>query len=464
MAKVSAKTVYVCGECGASAPRWMGRCPTCGGWNTLVEERVRAPAGKGGKKARGAEPVLAARAQPLAEVSADEARRIPTGIEELDRVLGGGPVRGGVVLLGGDPGIGKSTLLMQALAALASRGQSALYVTGEESASQVALRGERIGGEGMREVHVLATTDLEDVEATLAAQDYAVVVVDSIQTVRAAELESAAGSVAQLREVSARLIDVAKRRGIALFLIGHVTKDGALAGPKVLEHLVDTVLAFEGDKTHAFRIVRATKNRFGSAQEMGVFEMVREGLREVPDPSAMFLAERPERAAGSLVVPTAEGSRPLLVEVQALVAPAVYGAARRVASGVDANRLAILLAVLERKAEVHVLDRDVFASVAGGARADERATDLALAIAVVSSLRDRPVPPNVAVFGEVGLAGEVRAVPRPGPRIAEAKKLGFTRIVLPKGNAARLIESERAGVELVPVATLVDALAATLGS
>ncbi len=459
MAKASAKTVYVCSECGASAPRWMGRCTTCGAWSSLVEERVRAPAGKSKAAAR-AEPVVAPRAQALGEVDPDDARRLPTGIEELDRVLGGGPVAGGVVLLGGDPGIGKSTLLMQALAALAARGQRALYVTGEESASQVALRGERIGGEGMRDVHVLATTDLEDVEVALRDEPPAVVVVDSIQTIRSAELESAAGSVAQLREVSARLIDLAKRSSIALFLIGHVTKEGALAGPKVLEHLVDTVLAFEGDRTHAFRIVRATKNRFGSAQEMGVFEMVREGLREVPDPSALFLAERPARAAGSLVVPTAEGSRPLLVEVQALVAPAVYGAARRVASGVDANRLAILLAVLERKADIHVLDRDVFASVAGGARVEERAIDLALAVAVVSSLRDRAVPPDLAVFGELGLAGEVRAVPRPAPRVAEARKLGFTRLVLPKGNAARLLDPEREGVDLIPVATLAEALEA----
>jgi DNA repair protein RadA/Sms len=464
MAKASAKTLYVCGECGASSARWLGRCASCGGWNTLAEERVRAPAGKGARgRAVKAEPVVAPRPQPLGEVNAEDARRIPTGIDELDRVLGGGPVAGGVVLLGGDPGIGKSTLLMQALAALAAKGSRGLYVTGEESASQVALRGERIGGDGMREVQVLATTDLEDVEAALNEDTPHVAVVDSIQTVRSTELESAAGSVAQLREVSARLIDVAKRKGVALFLIGHVTKDGALAGPKVLEHLVDTVLSFEGDRTHAFRIVRVTKNRFGSAQEMGVFEMVREGLREVPDPSAMFLAERPERASGSLVVPTAEGSRPLLVEVQALVAPAVYGAARRVASGIDANRLSILLAVLERKAEVHVLDRDVFASIAGGARVDERAVDLALAVAVVSSLRDRPVAGDLAVFGEVGLAGEVRAVPRPGPRIAEARKLGFTRIVLPKGNAARLLPDERAGVELVPVATLADALSAALG-
>ena len=456
-AKTRSKTVYVCTECGDSTPRWMGRCPACSAWNTLVEERVRSERGAPAQREMGAR-AAPPRALPLGEVRPEDARRLPTGIAELDRALGGGLVAGGVVLLGGDPGIGKSTLLMQALASLAGAGHAALYVTGEESASQIALRGERIGGEGMRDVRVLATTDLGDVEQALAEARSDVVVVDSIQTVRSTELESAAGSVSQLREVAARLIEVAKRDGVAVFLIGHVTKEGALAGPKVLEHLVDTVLSFEGDRTHAFRMVRATKNRFGPAHEVGVFEMVREGLREVPDPSALFLAERPTRSAGSLVVPTAEGSRPLLVEVQALVAPAVYGSARRVANGVDANRLAILLAVLERKAEVHVLDRDVFVSITGGARVDERAVDLAVALAVVSSLRERPVSPDLAVFGEVGLAGELRAVPRPGPRLAEAQKMGFTRVVLPKGNERRLLAEERAGLELLPAETLAQAI------
>jgi DNA repair protein RadA/Sms len=394
----------------------------------------------------------------LGELSVEDARRVPTGLGELDRVLGGGAVAGGVILLGGDPGIGKSTLSMQAIAEVAARGEPVLYVTGEESAAQIALRGARLAAPAMRDVHVLATTELRDAEDALSALSPTVAVVDSIQTLRAAELESAAGSVGQLREVASRLIDVAKRDGTALFLIGHVTKDGALAGPKVLEHLVDTVLSFEGDRTHALRLVRAVKNRFGPAHEVGVFEMVREGLREVPDPSASFLAERPERSAGSVVVPTAEGSRPLLVEVQALVAPAVYGSARRVGAGVDQSRLAILLAVLERKARLRVLDRDVFVSVAGGARVDDRAADLALALAVASSLRDEPVPPGLAVFGEVGLAGEVRAVPRPGPRVAEARKLGFTRVILPRGNAERMTAEEREGVSLVPVTTVAEAL------
>jgi DNA repair protein RadA/Sms len=454
------RTRYVCEECGQSTPRWLGRCPGCGAWNSLTEERAsqasKTPAASETGARRGA------RAVPLGEVRTDDARRLSTGLAELDRALGGGSVVGGVTLLGGDPGIGKSTLLMQALDGLASGGSDALYVTGEESAAQVALRAERIGGQAMRSVRVLASTELEDVEAAVSDRAPAVLVVDSIQTLRASELESAPGSVAQLREVTSRLVDLAKGRSIALFLIGHVTKEGAIAGPKVLEHLVDTVLSFEGDGSHAFRMVRATKNRFGPAGEVGVFEMIREGLREVPDPSALLLAERPEQSSGSLVTPTAEGTRPLLVEVQALVAPALYGSARRVASGLDANRIGILLAVLQRKAEVHVLDRDVFASVAGGVRVEERALDLAVAVAIVSSLRDRPVAANLAVFGEIGLAGEVRAVPRAGVRIAEARKMGFRRIVLPKANLERLSAEESQGVELTGARSLAEALEASL--
>jgi DNA repair protein RadA/Sms len=436
----------------------MGRCSACGQWNSLVEERVpRRPAGKAAL-GRTEVPSRPAKALPLTEVPADQARRLPTGIDEFDRVLGGGPVAGGVCLVAGDPGIGKSTLMMQVLAHLAHRNWDTLYVTGEESAAQVALRGLRLDQPGMAQVRVLATTSLADVEDALAQEKPAIAVIDSIQTLRSSDLDSPAGSVGQLREVAGRLIDWAKGRDVSLLLIGHVTKEGAIAGPKVLEHQVDAVLAFEGDQTHTFRLLRATKNRFGPTQEVGVFEMMAEGLKEVPDPSALFLAERPTHAAGSLVVPTAQGSRPVLMEVQALVAPAVYGAARRVASGIDGNRLAILLAVLERKAEVHVLDRDVFASVAGGARVDERAVDLALAVAVVSSLRNCPVAPELALFGEVGLAGEVRAVPRPAPRIAEARKLGFRTLIMPRGNAERLTDEQRQGVTIHPVATLAQAL------
>jgi len=454
--KKKTKKSFVCGDCGAKHPRWMGRCGTCGAWNTIEEEVARSEATI--QRSSGA-----LRAVKLSEVDVDDASRMPTGIGELDRALGGGPVAGGVILLGGDPGIGKSTLLMQALAALAGQKRTALYVTGEESASQVALRGRRIGGEAMDDVRLLATTELADAEAALSDAKPEVAVVDSIQTLRCSEIGSAPGTVTQIREVASRLIDRAKRDRIALFLIGHVTKEGALAGPKVLEHLVDTVLAFEGDRSHAFRMLRVTKNRFGPANEVGVFEMVREGLREVPDPSALFLAERPEAASGSVVAPSAEGSRPLLVEVQALVAPAAYGTPRRVVSGLDGSRLAILLAVLERRCRLKVLDRDVFASVAGGARVDERALDLAVALAVVSSVRDTPLPQDLAVFGEVGLAGEIRAVPRPNIRIAEARKLGFRQVLAPKASADQLRAKEKKGVTVSGVRTLEQAIALAFG-
>ena len=454
------KTVFLCTECGADTPRWMGKCPSCGAWNTLVEERVR-PAPKGAVSG-GAQIAPACPATPLTDVAPEGAARRSTTIAELDRVLGGGAVLGSAVLLGGDPGIGKSTLLMQALAGLSTAGARGLYVSGEESAAQIALRAQRLAIGALDHVLVQATTELEAVEETIRRERPITVVLDSVQTIRSGGLESVAGSVGQIREVASRLIEVAKREGVTLFLIGHVTKEGMLAGPKVLEHLVDTVLSFEGDASGAFRMVRATKNRFGAAHEVGVFEMMQDGLREVPDPSALFLAERPERAAGSVVIPTAEGSRPLLVEVQALVAPAVYGSSRRVASGIDGSRLAILLAVLDRKADVHVLDHDVFASVAGGARVDERAIDLPLALAIVSSFRERVLPHALVAFGEVGLAGEVRAVPRAGLRLQEARKLGFTRAIVPKGNLERLNGDAPRGMDIVGVASLADALSETL--
>jgi DNA repair protein RadA/Sms len=386
----------------------------------------------------------------LSDIDLASVPRIATSMAELDRVLGGGAVPASVVLLGGDPGIGKSTLLMQALLGMARAGRAVLYATGEESTTQVAGRAERLGGGAS--AMLLATTELDDVCAAMQTRKYDAVVVDSIQTLRAAALSSTPGSAAHLREVAARLTEVAKSGNAVVFVIGHVTKDGMLAGPKLLEHMVDTVLSFEGDGAH--RMVRVRKNRFGPAQELAVYEMRETGLREVEDPSAAFLAERASQSAGSVLVPIAEGTRPLMVEVQALVAPALYGAPRRVVSGLDSNRLAVLLAVLQRKAGVHVLDQDVFASVAGGLRVDEPAADLALCAAVVSSLRDKPLAQGALAFGEVGLAGELRSVPRAEARLTVARDLGLQRAVVPAANAAHDVD----GIEVVPAATLDEAL------
>ncbi len=446
MAKL--ETRYVCQACGALFPKWIGRCTSCGGWNTILEES--AP-----KKGAGTMRSAPA-ARPVGAIEADSSARVPTGIAELDRVLGGGAVLGGVTLIGGDPGVGKSTLLMQALAGLASRGLRCLYVSGEESAGQTASRARRLGASGDA-LLVLAENDLEAIELALEAERPQALVLDSVQTVRSGAVESAAGTVSQLREVAARLIDRAKRADIAAFLVGHVTKDGVLAGPKVLEHLVDTVLAFEGDRGHPLRTLRAQKNRFGSSTEVGVFEMTAEGMREVPSPSALFLAERPKGVSGSVIAATSEGDRPLLVEVQALVGQQSLGTPRRTVSGIDSARLAMILAVLDRKVGLAVGSADVFVNVVGGVRVDEPAMDLPVALAVASSFRDRPLSHELVAFGEIGLAGEVRGVDRVPGRLAEAAAMGF-RVALAPASAA----SASADIEVVRVRTLAEALDRTL--
>src|SRR5215210_4387233 len=425
-------TVHVCSACGAEAPRWLGQCPGCGEWNTLVEE-TRAPVAAAGGRSRSAAPAgRAVKPVPLSAVRAVQHVRLHTGIGELDRVLGGGLVPGSLVLIGGSPGIGKSTLTSMALGNLQGSGKRTLYVSGEESAAQIRLRAERLPGAAL-EVPVLAETDLETVLATLDAERPEVCVIDSVQTLHAADLTSAAGSVGQVREVADRITRLAKARDIAVLLVGHVTKEGALAGPRVLEHLVDCVLQFEGERERTYRTLRALKNRFGSTNDVGVFEMRQGGLVEVLDASARFVAEA-TRAPGSVVLASMEGSRPLLVEVQALVSPSELVPPRRVCTGYDRNRLALVLAVLGRHAGVGVGGADVFVNVVGGVRIDEPGADLAVALAVASAARgvacggeDAPL----ACFGEVGLTGELRSVAHHDRRVAEAAKFGLAAVVSP---------------------------------
>ncbi|HVJ59943.1 MAG TPA: DNA repair protein RadA [Burkholderiaceae bacterium] len=446
-----AKTQYVCSECGGTSLRWQGQCPHCSAWNTLGEARVEAPSAN-----RFAALAPATSVQTLGDVHARELPRLVTGIEEFDRALGGGLVEGGVVLIGGDPGIGKSTLLLQALAAMSAR-HRVLYVSGEESAAQVALRARRLGIDG-KEVRLLAEIALERIQAVLSEEKPAVAVIDSIQTLYSSELQSAPGSVAQVRECAAQLTRVAKQSGVCLVFVGHVTKEGALAGPRVLEHMVDSVLYFEGDTHSSFRLVRAIKNRFGAVNELGVFAMTDRGLRGVANPSALFLSQHTsskDLVPGSCVLVTQEGTRPLLVEVQALVDAAHAPNPRRLSVGLEPQRLALLLAVLHRHAGIATFDQDVFVNAVGGVRIQEPAADLAVLLAISSSMRDRALPRGLVAFGEVGLAGEIRPAPRGQERLREAAKLGFAMALIPRANAPKTpIE----GLQVIAVDRLQEAL------
>jgi DNA repair protein RadA/Sms len=451
------KTIFTCTDCGGTTPRWLGKCPACGAWNTLIESTLD---GGGNAKNRYTSQFQAlaktSTLTKLGDIEATDIDRTPTGLEELDRALGGGVVEGGVVLIGGDPGIGKSTLLLQALDALQRKGMNTLYVTGEESGAQVALRSRRLGLDNSQ-VQVLAEIQLEKILTTLQTERPNIAVIDSIQTVYSDQLTSAPGSVAQVRECAAHLTRAAKATGTAIVLVGHVTKEGALAGPRVLEHMVDTVLYFEGDTHSSFRLIRAIKNRFGAVNEIGVFAMTEKGLKGVSNPSAIFLSQHSEPVAGSCVMVTLEGTRPLLVEIQALV-DSGGPSPRRLSVGLERDRLAMLLAVLHRHAGVACMDQDVFVNAVGGVRISEPAADLAVMLAITSSLRGKPLPKGFIAFGEVGLAGEVRPSPRGQERLKEAAKLGFTVAVVPKANAPKKNDKNFEGLTIYPVDRIEDAM------
>jgi len=455
------KSVFVCQECGAQAPKWTGRCADCGAWNSLVEERPAADNALAGKaENRYGQFGAGSNAKLYAEVENANAARLTTGIGEFDRVLGGGVVPGSLVLLGGEPGIGKSTLLLQAAGHFAREAGPVLYASGEESEHQIKSRGDRLGI-GAAPLYLLSETCIERILEEIARLKPALVVIDSIQTVFSIKFQSAPGSIGQVREAATQFLFAAKGQNIPTVLVGHVTKDGSLAGPKVLEHVVDTVLYFEGERHHSHRVVRAVKNRFGAVSELGVFEMTGSGLRPVPNPSKLFLSERATGTPGSAVLCSVEGSRPILVEVQALVSTSTYGNARRMAIGIDQNRLSLLLAVLEKRAGLSLAGDDVYVNIAGGMSIEEPAADLSVAAAVASSVRNRGLSPATAVFGEIGLSGEIRGIPQAPLRIREAVQMGFTRIVMPAANVDPADESA-GGAEVVGVRTVGEALDALI--
>lgn len=454
MAKATA-TVYACQNCGHQERKWLGKCPDCGEWNSFVEERTRAAAKKENAATRGWFSVREITTVAYAEIESQDDARVSSGIAEFDRVLGGGVVPGSLVLIGGDPGIGKSTLLIQAADKLSGQGMTVLYVSGEESERQIKMRGERLGLKAEK-LFLLPETNLESIFREIERTNPDVVIVDSIQTVFSSDIESAPGSVSQVREVAGQFLLLAKNRTIPVFLIGHVTKDGSIAGPKALEHIVDTVLYFEGERHHNHRIVRATKNRFGAANEVGVFEMTGAGLNPVANPSEMFLQERPVGAAGSVVTACMEGTRPVLVEIQALVSSSKYGTGRRVTHGIDANRVALLIAMLEKRVGLNLLGDDVFVNVAGGLEIDEPAADLGVVASIASSFKNAPIDARTAVFGEVGLTGEVRGAMQAQARAREAQALGFERIIMPASNRSGL--ERLLGLRVVGVRSVEEAL------
>ncbi len=454
MKKIS-KTAFVCQSCGYQTPGWLGKCPDCGRWDTLVEERFRkAPIQKSSGVARGMSD-FKSKPVPIDSIELDPEERITTGIGEFDRVLGGGIVPGTLILIGGDPGIGKSTLMLQALYGLGKEGHTVLYVSGEESARQIRLRSNRLETVSPNML-VVSEVDMEHILSMVETVKPGVLVIDSIQTMFNSDLSSAPGSVSQVRESAMRLMLMAKRTNIPTFLVGHVTKEGAIAGPRLLEHMVDTVLYFEGDRSHVFRVLRAVKNRFGSTNEIGVFEMKEKGLEEVVNPSAVFLSERPSNAPGSVVTASMEGTRPILIELQALASSTNFGTPRRTILGLDHNRVALLAAVMEKKLGLHLMGHDIFMNVAGGVKVDEPAVDMGIVAAIASSFLDRPIPDNNVILGEVGLTGEVRAISHVEIRVVEVKKMGFTKCFIPSSNLKRMIGAE--DIEIVGIKTVSEAI------
>jgi DNA repair protein RadA/Sms len=452
MVKKTSKTIFSCQACGYQTPKWMGKCPDCGEWQSFVEE---IQSGKPGKRGRRILSASQPKPVPIDAVELEPEDRLLTGIREFDRVLGGGLVSGTLILIGGDPGIGKSTLMIQALHGIAENGRKVLYVSGEESVRQMRMRSQRLSALSS-DLLVVSENDMESILLMAESVRPDVMVIDSIQTMYSPELTSAPGSVTQVRESAMQLMLMAKKTGTPIFLVGHVTKDGAIAGPRLLEHMVDTVLYFEGDRNHVFRILRAVKNRFGSTNEIGVFEMNENGLNEVANPSALFLSERPENAPGSVVTASMEGTRPILVELQALASSTSFGNPRRTILGIDQNRVALLVAVMEKKLGLHLMGHDIFINVAGGVKIDEPAVDMGIVSAVASSFLDRPIHKGTLIFGEVGLTGEIRGIGHVEIRVAEAKKMGFSRCLVPQSNLKRMTKIK--GIELIGVKTVSEAI------